>query len=69
MKEMSVEKGQDVVDNVSWQVEVDYCVLGSGDDVLVKAEVEGENLGGRADDFLVKAEVEGENLGGRADDF
>ena len=67
MKEMSVEKGQDVVDKVSRQDEVDYCVLGSGDDVLVKAEVEGENLGGRADDVLVKAEVEGENMGGRAE--
>ena len=49
MKEMSVEKGQDVVDKVSRQDEVDYCVLGSGDDVLAKAEVEGENLGGRAE--------------------
>ena len=67
MKEMSVEKGQDVVDKVSRQDEVDYCVLGSGDDVLAKAEVEGENLGGRADDVLVKAEVEGENMGGRAE--
>ena len=49
MKEMSVEKGQDVVDKVSQQYDVDYCVLGSGDDVLAKAEVEGENLGGRAE--------------------
>ena len=49
MKEMSVEKGQDVVDKVPRQDEVDYCVLGSGDDVLAKAEVEGENLGGRAE--------------------
>ena len=67
MKEM-LEKGQDVVDKVSWQDEVDYCVLGSGDDVLVKAEVERENLGGRADDVLTKADIERENLGGRADD-
>ena len=49
MKEMSVEKGQDVVDKVSRQDEVDYCVLDSGDDVLAKAEVKGENLGGRAE--------------------
>ena len=49
MKEMSVEKGQDVVDKVPRQDEVDYSVLGSGDDVLAKAEVEGENLGGRAE--------------------
>ena len=65
MKEMSVEKGEDVVDKVSQQDVVDYCVLGSRDDVLVKAEVEEENLGGRADDVLVKAEVEGEE--GRAE--
>ena len=68
MKEMSVEKGQkNVVDRISRQDEIDYCVLGSGDDVLAKAEVEGENLGGRSDDVLVKAEVEGENMGGRAE--